>query len=920
MANEWADPIDQPGVVVPSRQAVFHHVDRETGAPIRGSLLHPSAFSASALEMSDNLLRAVLAVPEGSRIHKRSDGDAAVSLVAFLCEADTLLAETSRSQINTDDMLSEKIDEGMAKLATTREDLVRECRSRSISFDLLFMHPESVVNALHIDVDVVGLVLDLALEQYGSAIEAEIGHYVPVGIPPITVVDALGYIPGLGIPMAVLSALEYSSIPDMTQDDFSRASRSLFKLVEDGVVSSVTTAFSDTDERLANKIVGLPIAGTVPETAGDAAVRTIALGAGALGARKHIHGAGPDWIRESGFASASEWGWHVMLPELFPEAGRPARSEGETPEEDHLDFSADMWGNPPLGWADAAPAEHNRPPEASPQLEYTIPYGITEPLYRMKDPEWYDTGCLVFTDPDGDVLSINLEERPRIGMLDILVHGVEGMYSVTLQYKIDRAAALAAHRGDLSYADHFRLVATDPHGASAATQVVIKLDVINTLPECELDDVTTPAGQAIVVDVLANDSDVDGDALTLMSAGTPSHGTAVISGSEILYTPEALYIGDDSFTYSIDDGYGGSATGTVTVRVVDATPPVFVNPPAGPGTVGSDPGVCGAVVSWTAPVIGVDITDNIGIDSVTVSHSSGTFFDVGTTTVTYTATDLAGNQATHSFDVVVNDQEEPTFFDVPENLSVALVGTEAEVAVIWTPPTATDNCVVASLTGSHTPGETFTKGTTPVTYTATDIHGNVSEATFYVIVDGPLQALCPNVTVTTRNDMSDPVIFSGSASGGCHPIDYDFDPPSGTRFELGTTTEVLCTATDACGVVDSCVFNVTVSFENRAPVAVDDSGEATGGFCSVDVIANDSDPDGDDIHVASVGTGACGDAYLDADGRTVHFVAMNCDNMRGVWISISYVVEDTHGLTDTGILQVKIPETGSLPQSPGPES
>ena len=55
--------------------------------------------------------------------------------------------------------------------------------------------------------------------------------------------------------------------------------------------------------------------------------------------------------------------------------------------------------------------------------------------------------------------------------------------------------------------------------------------------------------------------------------------------------------------------------------------------------------------------------------------------------------------------------------------------------VTWNAPTAADNCAIATFTSTHNPGDTFDVGTTPVTYTATDVNGNVSTCTFNVIVE-----------------------------------------------------------------------------------------------------------------------------------------------------------------------------------------
>ncbi len=68
--------------------------------------------------------------------------------------------------------------------------------------------------------------------------------------------------------------------------------------------------------------------------------------------------------------------------------------------------------------------------------------------------------------------------------------------------------------------------------------------------------------------VLANDSDADGDTLTVTAVSPPAHGSATSTASGVAYTPAPGYLGVDSFTYTISDGNGGSATATVHITVV----------------------------------------------------------------------------------------------------------------------------------------------------------------------------------------------------------------------------------------------------------------------------------------------------------------------------------------------------------------
>ena len=92
----------------------------------------------------------------------------------------------------------------------------------------------------------------------------------------------------------------------------------------------------------------------------------------------------------------------------------------------------------------------------------------------------------------------------------------------------------------------------------------------NQAPAAADDTATTAEDVAATIAVLGNDSDADGDALTLASVSGPAHGTAIANADgTISYTPAANYSGADSFSYTINDGQGGSATAAVSVTVTD---------------------------------------------------------------------------------------------------------------------------------------------------------------------------------------------------------------------------------------------------------------------------------------------------------------------------------------------------------------
>lgn len=83
------------------------------------------------------------------------------------------------------------------------------------------------------------------------------------------------------------------------------------------------------------------------------------------------------------------------------------------------------------------------------------------------------------------------------------------------------------------------------------------------------DSAYATAGTATTINALLNDSD-SGYTLTLTGVSTPAHGSAYISGTNIIYTPVASYSGTDTFTYTVSSARGTTATGTVTVTVSPA--------------------------------------------------------------------------------------------------------------------------------------------------------------------------------------------------------------------------------------------------------------------------------------------------------------------------------------------------------------
>ncbi|MEL6637886.1 MAG: HYR domain-containing protein, partial [Bacteroidota bacterium] len=275
-------------------------------------------------------------------------------------------------------------------------------------------------------------------------------------------------------------------------------------------------------------------------------------------------------------------------------------------------------------------------------------------------------------------------------------------------------------------------------------------------------------------------------------------------------------LGSTTVTYSAVDAAGNTAECSFVVTVVDRSAPVIDCPDD--LTVSADAGQCAAVVDWDLPN-----TTDCGTVTLTVSQAPMSTFAVGTTTVTYTATDAAGNSSNCSFDVTVEDNENPIFANCPPSDVNIGATNNCEAIVTWTPVTATDNCVLLPLVSTHEPGDTFPVGETTVRIVALDVNGNTTECEFVVNV--------PDNSAPVFSDCPDDVTLSVDA-GTCEAV-HSWTPPTvtddcsniipvasndpGDAFPLGQTV-VTYTATDAAGNSNVCSFSVTVEDDENPTI------------------------------------------------------------------------------------------------------
>ncbi|GAA4369483.1 Ig-like domain-containing protein [Nocardioides caricicola] len=189
-------------------------------------------------------------------------------------------------------------------------------------------------------------------------------------------------------------------------------------------------------------------------------------------------------------------------------------------------------------------------------------------------------------DPDGYALMAVLVSDVQHGTLTL---GPDG----TFRY---------VHDGSESTTDSFTYRASDGTLSSGAVTVTITVTPRNSAPVGVADRATAAAGDAIAVlaggatSVLANDTDPDGDALTVVLVRDAEHGTLTLNADGTFrYRPSAGYSGRDAFAYRADDGTATSNTVTVRIRVQPAGRCTITGTPGADVLVGTsgDDVICG---------------------------------------------------------------------------------------------------------------------------------------------------------------------------------------------------------------------------------------------------------------------------------------------------------------------------------------
>jgi hypothetical protein len=175
-------------------------------------------------------------------------------------------------------------------------------------------------------------------------------------------------------------------------------------------------------------------------------------------------------------------------------------------------------------------------------------YGTAVGDFSTTDPDAGDTFTYSLVSGDGDD-----------GNAWFMIVGSQLQAAAVFDYETRNSYSIRVRTTDsgaLYYEEAFIITVTDVYDPP-----------VNNPPVAVDDSDTTPENTPVTINVLNNDSDPDGDTLTVNSVTQGTNGSVTNNGSNVTYTPNSGFTGTDTFTYTISDGNGGTDTATVTVAV-----------------------------------------------------------------------------------------------------------------------------------------------------------------------------------------------------------------------------------------------------------------------------------------------------------------------------------------------------------------
>ena len=375
------------------------------------------------------------------------------------------------------------------------------------------------------------------------------------------------------------------------------------------------------------------------------------------------------------------------------------------------------------------------------------------------------TGTVGATDVDGDLLTYSLV-APVTG----LTLNPNGSYSYTPAPNFNGTVT-------------FDYVANDGVVNSAPVTVTITVNAVNDAPVATADSYSTAEDTALTIPaagVLANDTDLDGNALSAILVSGPAHGTLSLNADgSFTYTPAANYNGPDSFTYKANDGTADSSPVTVslTVTAVNDAP---VAAPVTLAAIAEDSGA--RIITQAELLAGVTDVDgpSLTITSLGIASGAGSL--------------VANADGTWTYTPALNDDTGVTFnYTVSDGSATASSTASLDITPVNDAPVITSNG--AGATANISVAENSTAVTT---LTAIDVD---SATIAYSIVGGADSALFTINSLTGALSFVTAPNFEAPADNGGNNV-YD----------------VMVQASDGTGGVDTQAIAVTVTDVAEAPV------------------------------------------------------------------------------------------------------
>ncbi|MBN2592520.1 MAG: cadherin-like domain-containing protein [Sedimentisphaerales bacterium] len=208
----------------------------------------------------------------------------------------------------------------------------------------------------------------------------------------------------------------------------------------------------------------------------------------------------------------------------------------------------------------------------------------------------------------GDPLSGNVLTNDDTG-LDVSSYTQPSHGTVTIDENGDYVYTPDPGYADNETPDSFTYIATD--GELFTESAAVTINVNNILPSAGDDSATTKQDEAVTIDVLTNDLDMDGDPLSVYDFTYEGGGTLVLNGDgSFSFTPEPGFSGQDSFTYLVTDSQlGGTLSEANVIITVNPAPVVaipFIASAPGLERIEFDVSGCPALVKWAAAELGID--------------------------------------------------------------------------------------------------------------------------------------------------------------------------------------------------------------------------------------------------------------------------------------------------------------------------